>query len=183
MRAERIIRCNEDPLLDWSYFHTLYVAADRPTELSGLAYALDDCDYLDIDIAEQRRIAIDAIQEFLSPELQQQRASERAAAAERWKQLNVIQLNDWPYNFNSFTRKTLLRQRLADRVRDARFFLVLLPLSWGLGAWVFGVLPMFLFALASVVFIPVFAYWAEYRRMKRERRDMLLRMSVPEDQI
>ncbi len=179
-RAERILSQNEDPLLEWSYFLRVYHAADYPVDLSGLAYALDECDYLDISLEQQRALAIDALEEFLSPELRQQRMMQRQAA---WEQGQEKIKNDWPYTFDSPTRKALLGERLAERARDARIFLIILPLSWALGAWVFGILYIFFLALATIVFVPAFAYGAEYRRMKRERRDILLRANVPEDQI
>ena len=186
-RAKRILTQNEDPLTGWSYFHRLYIAGDNPSVLDNLAYALDECDYLDTPIEEQRVIAHEALAEFLDPVLRQVREAERQAAwklqREVYEQQQAEAKEEWPHKSNSPTRRAILRERLTERARDSRIFLLLLPLSWIIGAWTFHTLWIFLYGIAYVLLLPPFAYWAEYRRMKRERRYKLLRMGISEEDI
>ena len=180
IRATNILANNEDPLPTWSYFQTLYYAADTPTELSGLAYALDECDYLDIPVEQQHAMALEALEEFLSPALREQRTAERQKA---WTLSQEEIRKEWPFKFDSPTRRSIMHARLKERAIDSKPFLILLPLSWAISAWGLGTWKVIPFGMATVPVIAGLAYWAEYRRMKRERRDILLRSSIPEDQI
>jgi|HubBroStandDraft_4_1064222.scaffolds.fasta_scaffold1401744_1 hypothetical protein len=56
--------------------------------------------------------------------------------------------------------------------------------AWALVGWAFG--SWRTFVIGYIVSVPVLLalpVWGEYRQMKRERRDLLLRRGVPEEQI
>lgn len=79
-RAQRILHTGEDPLPSVPYFYRLMVAADYPGELIELGYLDDDdiffSDFPD-DLEEKRIRAREALEDLLSPELQQRRQNEK----------------------------------------------------------------------------------------------------------
>jgi hypothetical protein len=181
-RAKRILETGEDPLLSLSYFYRLMQSADYPEELIELGYLEDDCDFfLEENIDNQRELAHEAVENLLSPELRERRHAERKAA---WEREQARAKQEWPYILNSPTGRTLLRERYKEKLIEMRPLLWMELVAWIVFGWAFSSWRTAL--IGYIVTVPVlFAllYWGEYRRMKAERRDLLLRRRVPEDQI
>ncbi|WP_263379733.1 hypothetical protein [Granulicella paludicola] len=179
--ARRILDSGEDPLPSIPYFYRLMLAADYPSELVALGY-FDDLFFEDeTEEEEKKTLAREALEELLSPELREQRVAERKAA---WELKQAKVKSEWPYILNSPTGRALFKARYKEKLAEMRPVLWIEAVAWIAVGWAFSswrtsvtgfvtTMPI-LFALAA---------WAEYRRMKRERRDLLLRLRVPEDQI
>jgi hypothetical protein len=71
-----------------SLFYELMLAAARPAELLEVGYQEDALDVPGISEAERRSLAIEALQEFLSPELQEKRRGKRQVAWHREEEEN-----------------------------------------------------------------------------------------------
>ena len=85
---------------------------------------------------------------------------------------------------NSASGRSLLKHRYIERVAELRPILWIELVAWCLVGWAFG--SWRTTVIGYIVTMPVlFALhiWDEYLRMKRERRDTLLRRGVPDDQI
>ena len=81
--------------------------------------------------------------------------------------------------------RALFRKRYIEKITEMRW-----PLLWiELVAWVLvgcAYSSWRTTVVGYIVSVPVLLalpLWGEYRRMKRERRDVLLRLRVPDDQI
>ncbi|MGA8939449.1 MAG: hypothetical protein WB439_09820 [Acidobacteriaceae bacterium] len=181
-RAEHILKTGEDPLPSLPYFHRLLWSADYPEELYELAYLEDSFDLLIQDNAdEQRTLAREALENLLSPELREQRYAARRAT---WEQAQQRAKTEWPYVLNSPTGKALFKQRYKEKLTEMRSFLWIELVAWSFAGWAFSSWRTTVIGyLVSVALMSVLPLWGEYRRMKRERRDILLRRRVPEDQI
>ena len=181
-RAKLILETGEDPLLSLSYFYRLMLSADYPKELIDLGYLKDDCEFLlEENVDNQRALAREALENLLSPELRERRHAERRAV---WEQEQAKAKEDWPYVLNSPTGRTLLRKRYKEKLIEMRPLLWIELVAWIVLGWAFGSWRTALigyFVTLSVLF--ALPYWGEYRRMKAERRDFLLRRRVPEEQI
>jgi hypothetical protein len=78
----------------------------------------------------------------------------------------------------------LLKERYIEKIIEMRPFLWIELVAWAVFGW--GISSWRTSVIGYVVSVPVsFALpiWGEYRHMKRERRDTLLRRRVPDDQI
>ena len=180
-RARRILDTGEDPLPSVPYFYRLMVAADYPEELIELGYFDDDEIFYFDDPEEKRTRAREALEELLSPELHQRRRIERKAA---WELEQKRIKSEWPYVLNSPSGRALLKERYIEKITEMRPFLWIELVSWILVGWAFS--SWRTTVIGYVVSMPVlFALpvWGEYLRMRRERRDTLLRRGVPDDQI
>jgi hypothetical protein len=180
-RAQRIRETGEDPLPSIPYFHQPMLAADYPEELIDLGY-LDDDDIFLFDDPEQKQThAREALEELLSPELRQKRLAERKVA---WELEQAMIKSDWPYVLNSPTGRALLKERYKEKLIEMRPFLWIDLVAW---TFVGFALSSWRIALSGyVAMLPLLAalpIWGEYWRMRRERRDTLLRRGVPDDQI
>jgi hypothetical protein len=178
--ARQILVTGEDPLLSAPYFYRLWVAAGYPMELIDVGN-FDDYDAYCSDDREKRAMAHEAVEELLAPELREQRAAERKA---RWEQEQARIKQEWPYVLNSPSGHSLLKRRYVERVIELRPLLWIeavawVLLSWGIGSWRTAVIG-YVVTLAVLFTLPVLGI---YRQMKRERRDILLRRGVPDDQI
>jgi len=180
-RARRILKSGEDPLPSIPYFYQLMLAADYPSELIELGYFDDDDMFFSDDPEGKQTRAREALEELLSPELRQMRLTERKI---QWDQELARIKSEWPYVFNSPTGRAMFKERYIEKITDMRPFLWIELVAWSIAGWAFSswrttvigyisTLPV-LFALPA---------WGEYVRMKRERRDTLLRRGVPDDQI
>ncbi len=179
--ARTILENGEDPLPSIPYFYQLMLAADYPEELIELGY-FDDDDIFFSDVPEERRTrAREALEELLSPELRQKRVIERKAA---WEQEQARITSEWPYVLNSPTGRALLKERYKEKIAYMRPLLWIelvawVILGWAIGSWrttVFG----YIVSTPVLFALPI---WGEYRQMKRERRDLLLRRRVPKKLI
>lgn len=180
-RAERILETGEDPLLSLSYFYQLMQSSDYPKDLFELSY-LEDCyDFLTQENLDERRtLAHEAVENLLSPELREQRHAERQAA---WEREQAKAKEEWPYVLDSPTGRKLLRERYKEKLIEMRPLLWIELVAWIVLGWAFS--SWRITVIGYIVTLPVlFAlpYWSEYRRMKAERRDLLLRRRVPEGQ-
>jgi hypothetical protein len=181
IRAKRILETREDPLLSISYFHQLMLAADYPEDLIELGYFDDDDIFFSDDPDGKRVRAFEALEELLSPTLRQERLVERRVA---WEREQARVKSEWPYVLNSPTGRALLKERYVEKIIEMRPFLWIELVAWVIFGW--GISSWRTSVIGYVVSVPVlFALpiWGEYRRMKRERRDTLLRRRVPDDQI
>ena len=180
-RARRILETGEDPLPSMPYFYRLMSAADRLEELYELAYFDDDDIFYSDDPEGKRKRAREALEELLSPELRQRCRLERQAA---WQLEQANIKSEWPYILNSPTGRALLKQRYKEKISEMRPFLWIelvawIIFGWGISFWRTAVIGY----IVSVLVLFALPIWGEYRRMKRERRDTLLRRGVPDDQI
>lgn len=180
LRARRILMTGEDPLLSTSYFYRLWLASDYLSELTEVAN-FDDYDVFFGDDHEKLARAREALEELLSPELRLKRSLERTA---KWEQEQTRVRSEWPYVLNSPSGRALLKARYIERISELRPLLWIEAVAWGLLGWAFsswrttvigyiGSMPV-LFALPA---------WGVYLKMKRERRNTLLRRGVPDNEI
>jgi hypothetical protein len=179
-RARHILARGEDPLPSIEYFHGLMLAAGYPDELIDLA-SLDDDDIVYRDVEEKRVRAREALEELLSPELRQKRTAARKAARE---QVQARIRSEWPYVLNSPSGRALLKERHVARVGELRSILWIdvvawCILGWALGSWRVAAIG---YAVSALVLI-VLPAWGVYLGMRRERRDILLRRGVPDEEI
>lgn len=181
-RARHILETGEDPLPSMPYFHRLMLAADHLEELYELAYFDDDGDIFYSDGPEEKRTrAREALEELLSPKLRQRCRLKRQAA---WEQEQAKMKTEWPYVLNSPTGRALLKQRYRKKLSDLRPLLWIELMAWIIFGW--GVSSWRTSVIGYIVSVPILftlPIWGEYRRMKRERRDTLLRRGVPDDEI
>ena len=179
-RAQRLLETGENPLPSMPYFHRLLLAADYPDELYDLAYFDDEDSFYSSD-EEKLRFAREALNELLSPELRQRRLAERKAA---WEQEQVRIKSEWPYVLNSPSGRALLRERYIEKITEMRPLLWIELVAWALLGWAFSswrtTVIGFIVSLPFLFALPVLG---EYLRMKRERRDTLLRRGVPDHLI
>jgi hypothetical protein len=180
IRARRVLETGEDPQASIPYFHKLMVAADYPAELIELGYFDDEDIFFDGPEERQTR-AQEALEELLSPELREQRSRERKLA---WETEQVKAKLEWPYVLNSPSGRVILRARYRDKVTEMQPFLWIeivawIFVGWALSSWRTAVLG-YIVSVPLVFALPVLG---EYLRMKRERRDILLRRGIPDDQI
>ena len=181
IRAQRILQTNEDPLPSIPYFYQLMLAADYPSELIQLGYFDDDDILFPDDTEERRKRAREALEDLLSPELLQKRQIERKGA---WELQEARVKSEWPYVLNSPTGRALLKQRYREKISEMRPFLWLelvawIIFGWSISSWRTSVIGY----IVSVPILFALPIWGEYRRMKRERRDTLLRRGVPDELI
>lgn len=180
-RARHILETGEDPLPSMPYFYGLMLAADRLEELYELAYLDDDDIFYSDDPEGKRTRAREALEELLSPELRQRRSLERQAA---WELEQAKIKGEWPYILNSLTGRALLKQRYKEKISEMRPFLWIELVAWIIFGW--GISSWRTTVIGYIVSVPIlFALpiWGEYRRMKRERRDTLLRRGVADELI
>lgn len=198
-RVRQLLGSGENPAMSIPYFNQIYTAVwnvegvDPIPGLERLAYMDDDFYILgEKEEEEFRAIAQEALEEFLDAELREKR--EREAQYEFWrtagqfnfvleKDWSSVDVTDWPYAFDSPTRRELLRERLREKMEQWPQILGVLCLSWLAAVWGFGWLWPSVGLLGYLPLLALHGYWAEYRRLKRERRDILLRMRYPEDRI
>jgi len=180
-RARRILETGEDPLRSIPYFHQLMLAADYPAELIELGY-FDDDDIFFSDLPEERSVrAREALEDLLSPELREQRGAERRAA---WEREQARAKLEWPYVLDSASGRELLKKRYKEKIAEMKPVLWIEGLVWIWAGWAYSSWRTTLIGyLVSVPVLFVLPGWGEYRGMKRERRDLLLRRGVPEEQI
>lgn len=181
-RAKRILETGEDPLPSLPYFYRLMQSADYLEELMELGYLEEDYRFFTEENDDvQRAQAHEAIENLLSPELRERRHAERQAA---WEREQAKAKEEWPYVLNSPTGRTLLKKRYKEKLIEMRQLLWIEFVAWimlglAFSSWRTTV-------IGYIVTVPVLfllLYLGEYRRMKRERRDLLLPRRVPEDQI
>ncbi len=181
IRARRILETGEDPLPSIPYFYRLRLAADYPEELIELGY-FDDDDIFFSDVPEEKRTrAREALEVLLSPEVRQKRLLERKVA---WEREQARVKSEWPYVLNSPTGRALLKERYKEKLIEMRPLLWIelvawIIFGWGISSW----RTAFIGYIVSVPVLFALPVWGEYRRMKRERRDILLRRGIPDDQI
>jgi len=180
-RARRILDTGEDPLSSIPYFHRLMVAADYPSELIELGFFDDDYIlFSDSPEAVQTR-AHEALEDLLFPALREQRNAERRAA---WEREQAKAKLEWPFVLNSPTGRALLKRRYKEKLTEMRPFLWIELVAWVLVGWAFSSWRTTI--IGYVVSVPLLAalpIWGEYRLMKRERRDLIRRRGVPEEEI
>ncbi len=180
-RARRILETGEDPLPSIPYFYRLMLAADHPSELIELGYFDDDDIFFSDDPEGKRTRARAALEELLSPELRQTRLAERKI---QWDQEQMRIKSEWPYVLNSPIGRALLKERYVEKITDMRPFLWIELLAWSVVGWAFSswrtTVIGYISTMPVLFALPI---WGEYVRMKRERRDTLLRRGVPDDQI
>ncbi len=180
-RARHILKTGEDPLPSTPYFYGLMLAADRLEELYKLAYFHDDDIFYSDDPEGKRTRAREALEELLSPELRQRRSLERQAA---WELEQAKIKAEWPYILNSPTGRALLKQRYKDKISEMRPFLWIGLVAWILFGWLISSWRTTVIGyIVSVPILFALPIWGEYRRMKRERRDTLLRRGVADELI
>jgi len=180
-RAQAILAMNEDPLPSLPYFYRLMLSADHPRELIELGYLEDEFDFIPDDLDGQRKMAIRALEDFLSPEPYEKRIAEGQAA---WAHRREQAKKEWPHVLASPTGRILLKEYYKERLEYIRPLFAIEVVAWILLGYASSSWRIALFGYAAT--LPVLLalpLWAEYRRLKRERRDLLLRMRVPEDQI
>ena len=168
-RAKLILETGEDPLPSLSYFYRLMLSADYPKELIDLDYLKDDCDFLEENIDNQRALAREALENLISPELREQRHTERKAD---WEREQARAKQEWPYVLNSPTGRTLLRKRYKEKLIEMRKLLWIEFISWIMLGLAFN--SWRITAMGYVATVPVLLtlpLWSEYRQMKTERRD------------
>lgn len=180
-RARHILETGEDPLPSMPYFYRLMLAADRLEELYELAYFDDDDIFYSDDPEEKRTRAREALEELLFPELRQRRRLERQAA---WEQEQAKIKSEWPYVLNSLSGRALLQERYIEKITEMRPFLWIEIVVWVFAGWILSSWRTTAVGfIVSMLFIFTFPILGEYLRMKRERRDTLLRRGVPDEQI
>ncbi len=181
LRAQLILTTGGDPLPSVPYFYQLMVAADYPEELLELGYFDDDDIFYSDEPEGKQTRARKALEELLSPELRQQRIIERKAA---WEREQARIKSEWPYVLNSPSGRALFKERYVGKITEMRPFLWIELVAWTLVGWAFSSWRTTVFGyLSSIPILLALPVWGEYLRMKRERRDILLRRRVPEDQI
>jgi len=181
LRAKRILDSTEDPLLSLSYFCQLREAGDYPAELDELAYIDDDYAFYSAETDEKHLYVREALQELLSPELKEKRQAERKAA---WEQEQALAKREWPYVLNSQSGRDLLKNRYMEKLAEMRPLLWIELVAWGLLGWSFNSLRTAV--IGFVVSLPILLallFGGEYLKLKRERRNILLRRGIPENQI
>lgn len=179
-RAQRLMETGEDPMPSMPYFHRLLVTGDYPDELYELAY-FDDEDSFYASDEEKLKYAREALENLLSPELRQRRLAERRAA---WEREQARLKTEWPYVLNSPSGRALLKERYIERITCIRPLLWIeavawIALGWANSSWRTAAVG-YVLSMPILFALPI---WGEYRRLKRERRDTLLRRGVPDDQI
>ena len=181
-RAKDILETGEDPIPSLSYFYRLMVLADYPEELVELGYLDDDLDFFTAEDVEARRErAREALENLLSPELREKRRAEWKA---EWERKQAKAKTEWPYVLNSHTGRALFKERYKEKLIEMWPLLWIELIAWLLVGWAFS--SWRTAVLGYVVTVPVMSalpLWGEYLRMKRERRDTLLRLRIPDDQI
>lgn len=181
VRAKQLLESGEDPIPFLPYFRQLLWSGDYPDDLYELAYLADDWEVFEPSSEEQRRLAVEALENLVDPKLREQRRIVREA---EWQRLREETQQDWPYIFNSATGRNLLKERFKERLAEGRPLLVIEVAAWALLGWAFGSWKISLIGFAiTIPLLILLAYWAVYRKLKHERRDTLLRLRVPEDQI
>jgi hypothetical protein len=180
MRAERILESDEDPLSSLSYFYRLMLAGGHLGELHELGYLEDSLDIFGEDnLGERRRQARLALENLLDPELGAQRYALRQV---RWEEER--KKAEWPYILNSPTGRALFKERYKEKLIETRPFLWIGLVAWTFAGWGFSSWRTAIIGyFVSLPFLLILAVWGAYRGMKRERRDLLLRMRVPEEEI
>lgn len=180
-RAQKILNRGEDPLPHLNYFSKLMVAADYPRDLIELGNLEEDFEFLVDEPSERRELAIEALADLLSPELRNKRRDERLA---EWTRRQEESKRDWPYIFNSPRGRSILKERYKESLAYIRPIFVIEAVAWLLVGWAYS--SWRTAVIGYVICIPLFfamPLLGEYRRLKRERRDTLLRMGVPDEQI
>lgn len=183
LHAKHLLETREDPISSLSRFHRLMQAGDYPDELQELGWLGDELDGCTgcYTADEQSEFAIEALENLLSPELRERRRAEREA---KWLKQREEAKCDWPYIFDSPTRRALLKEPNRDRLVEMRPLFWIEAAAWLLLGWAFGSWKTVAVGyLVTKPLLMALSYWSEYRRLKRERRDLLLRLRVPEDQI
>jgi hypothetical protein len=181
-RARRILASGEDPLPSLPYFHQLMLAAGYPAELIELGWFDDACVLFSDSVEEVQTRLREALEELLSPALREQRDAERKAA---WEREQARAKLEWPFVLNSPTGRALLERRYKEKLTEMWRPVLGIELAawamvgWGFGSWRTAIVGYIL----SVPVLLVLPLWGEYRQMRRERRDLLLRRRVPEEQI
>jgi hypothetical protein len=78
----------------------------------------------------------------------------------------------------------LLKERYKERLEYIRPLFGIEVIAWLMLGWASSSWSLALVGFAvTLPLLFALAFWGEYRRLKHERRDLLLRMRVPEDQI
>lgn len=181
MRAAEILESGEDPLSSLPFFYHLMLQADYPDELIEVGYVEDSFDSCPEDLEQCRVWAREALENLLDPELREARYAARRRIDEEQRK---AALNDWPYAWDSEGRRALLRKRYWQFLKTYQ------PVLWLTS--VAGVLQwrrrfswstsLILFA-TNISFAMLVIYWMQHRKLKQERRNILLRMNYPEDKI
>lgn len=181
IRARQLLDSGEDPATSLPYFYRLLRAGDCPDELYELAYLSDEWESFEISPEEQRKQTIEALENLLFPELRKQRHAELQA---QWQRLREESKSEWPYAFKSTTARKLLKDRYKERLEELRPLLVIELVAWAVLGWAFGSwrVPVVCY-IVTIPLLMLLSYWAVYRKLRRERRDILLRLGVPDDQI
>ena len=178
-RAQHLMKTGEDPMPSMPYFHRLLLASDYSDELYELAY-FDDEDFYSSD-KERLKYAREALENLLSPELRQMRLAERRAA---WEQDQARLKTESPYVLNSQSGRAMLKERYIEKITYMRPLLWIeavawVALGWANSSWRTAVVG-YVLSMPILFALPI---WGAYCRLKRERRDTLLRRGVPDDQI
>jgi hypothetical protein len=164
IRAQRVQATGEDPLQSIGYFNKLYLNAEYPDGLQELAWLEEHYEWTDEDGV--RAAAVEAMENFLDPELAASRRAARMLAFEE-QQRQVRQ--EWPYILNSSAGRQLFHQRWKARLLELR------PLIWillvasallgcGLGSWKIP----FAIILAMIPWALAGSALGVYLQMKRE---------------
>jgi hypothetical protein len=181
IRAKQLLDSGDDPIPSLSYFYRLLTAGNCPDDLYELAYLGDEWEFTEVSPEEQQKQAIEALENLLFPELREQRRAKRQA---EWQRLREEAKLDWPYIFRSTTGSRLLKDRYKERLIELRPVLVIEAAAWALVGWALGSWKTPLIGyIITVPLLMLLAYWGVYRQLKRERRDTLLRLGVPDNQI
>lgn len=123
LHAKHLLETREDPISSLSRFHRLMQAGDYPDELQELGWLGDELDGCTgcYTADEQSEFAIEALENLLSPELRERRRAEREA---KWLKQREEAKCDWPYIFDSPTRRALLKgAQQGSPCRDAPIIL------------------------------------------------------------
>ncbi len=180
-RAQRILETGEDPLPSVPYFNRLMEESGYIEELLELGYFDDDDIFYSDDPEEKQTRAREALEELLSPELRQKRVAERKAA---WEQQQARVKSEWPYVLNSPSGRALLKERYVEKITYMRPFLWIEIVVWIFAGWSYSSWRTTVVGfIVSMLFIFTFPVLGEYLRMRRERRDTLLRRGVPDELI
>jgi|GEM_PF-5186000 len=180
-RAQRLLSSTEDPLLSLFYFRQLREAGDYPTELDELAYIDDDYVFFSADLEEKQQYVREALQELLSPELKEKRQAERKA---EWEQEQAQAKREWPYVLNSQSGRDLLKNSYMEKLTEVRPLLWIELVAWSLLGWSFNSWRTAIIGfVVSAPILLALLFLGEYLKLKRERRNILLRRGMPEDQI
>jgi hypothetical protein len=181
-RGRHVLESGEDPLPSLPYFQQLMLAADYPAELIELGCFDDDYVLFSDSVEGVQTRLHEALEDLLSPGLREQRIAERKVA---WEREQAKAKLEWPFILNSPTGRALLERRYKEKLTEMwRPVLGIELAAWALVGWAFG--SWRTFVIGYIVSVPVLLalpVWGEYRQMKRERRDLLLRRGVPEEQI